>query len=114
MSLINDAFCSTRYMKEGKLPDMMSSLQEEVNNSIQNEKQDETSEEDENFIGDEQSYKVKKGVHNLVTFPIDLGDLKVLNLGKIVRDSENFHTENQIWTEGYTAVRRFPSIKGEF
>ena len=101
-------------MKEGKLPDRMSTLHEEVLNFIKNDEQDEGSEEDEDCNGDGQNSRIKKDVQNLLTCPIELGDLKVLNLGKIVRDSEHFHTENQIWTEGYTAVRRFSSVKGVF
>lgn len=32
--------------------------------------------------------------------------------GKIVRDSEFFQDGKYIWPEGYTAVRKFTSIKG--
>lgn len=34
--------------------------------------------------------------------------------GKIVRDSSNFQNEKFIWPEGYTAVRMFTSLTGEF
>lgn len=44
------------------------------------------------------------------TFPFDVGDLKILSLGKIVKDSDNFHDEKFIWPEGYTALRKFSSI----
>ncbi len=35
----------------------------------------------------------------------------VLSLGQIVWDSEHFHDQHHIWTEGYTAVRKFAIMK---
>lgn len=32
--------------------------------------------------------------------------------GRIVCDSDNFHNKKNIWPEGYTAFRKFTSIKG--
>lgn len=32
--------------------------------------------------------------------------------GKIVTDSQFFKDENNIWPEGYTAMRKFTSLKG--
>lgn len=100
-----------RYLKEGKLPDIMSKLQDDALDPTLNPSQMDMKEEDQDFMGDERTHKTKKSVQSLYTCPIKLGDLQVLSLGKIVRDSEFFHTENQIWTEGYTAVRKFTSIK---
>lgn len=34
--------------------------------------------------------------------------------GKIVKDSSHFQNEKFIWPEGYTAVRMFTSLTGEF
>lgn len=101
-----------RYLKERKLPEIMSQLQDKmVEFTNQNERHTETNEEDEDFMGDERTHKTKKSVQSLFTCPIKLGALQVLSLGKIVRDSEHFHDEHHIWTEGYTAVRRFMSTK---
>ncbi|KAH7331283.1 hypothetical protein KP509_20G024500 [Ceratopteris richardii] len=100
-----------RYLKEGKLPETMSKLQDEAPDLKLNPSQSVASEEDQDFMGDERAHKTKKSVESLYNCPIDLGDLQVLSLGKIVRDSEFFHTENQIWTEGYSAVRKFQSVK---
>jgi hypothetical protein len=47
----------------------------------------------------------------LSSFPLNLGTLSVLSLGKIVKDSEHFHDQHYIWTEGYTAIRRYNSIR---
>jgi hypothetical protein len=35
----------------------------------------------------------------------------VLSLGQIVQDSEHFHDQHHIWTEGHTAVRKFAIMK---
>ncbi|TVU10902.1 hypothetical protein EJB05_44457 [Eragrostis curvula] len=42
---------------------------------------------------------------------IDLGSLRVSNLGRIVSDSDHFHNKKHIWPEGYTAFRNFMSMK---
>ncbi|CAL5090627.1 unnamed protein product [Urochloa decumbens] len=41
---------------------------------------------------------------------IELGNLRVSNLGRIVSDSDYFHNKKHIWPEGYTAFRKFTSI----
>ncbi|OEL35786.1 Histone-lysine N-methyltransferase ATX2 [Dichanthelium oligosanthes] len=41
---------------------------------------------------------------------IELGNLRVSNLGRIVSDSDHFHNKKHIWPEGYTALRKFTSI----
>ncbi|KAJ3698232.1 hypothetical protein LUZ61_001937 [Rhynchospora tenuis] len=42
---------------------------------------------------------------------LTLEDLRVTSLGKIVCDSDHFHTKQYIWPEGYTAFRQFKSTK---
>ncbi|EMS62500.1 Histone-lysine N-methyltransferase ATX2 [Triticum urartu] len=42
---------------------------------------------------------------------IELGNLRVSNLGRIVSDSDHFHNKMHIWPEGYTAFRKFASVK---
>ncbi|XP_073001650.1 histone-lysine N-methyltransferase TRX1-like isoform X1 [Typha latifolia] len=43
--------------------------------------------------------------------PIEIGSLRVTNLGRIIYDSDNFHNKKHIWPEGYTAFRNFTSVK---
>ncbi|ONM53873.1 Histone-lysine N-methyltransferase ATX2 [Zea mays] len=42
---------------------------------------------------------------------IELGNLRVSNLGRIVSDSDHFHNKKDIWPEGYTAFRKYMSIE---
>lgn len=42
---------------------------------------------------------------------IELGNLRVSKLGRIVSDSDHFHNKMHIWPEGYTAFRKFTSVK---
>lgn len=104
-----------RYLKELKLPEAMSKLQMQVVNAgseRENERNSEQSDGDEDCMGDERSEKIKKSVECLFSCPIVTGGLRVLSLGKIVKDSEHFHDEHHIWTEGYIVIRKFTSIKG--
>lgn len=43
--------------------------------------------------------------------PLEVGNLRVTCLGKIVCDSMHFHDKKHIWPEGYTAFRTFASTK---
>lgn len=45
------------------------------------------------------------------TLPLEMGNLRVTSLGKIVCDSTHFHDKRHIWPAGYTAFRTFASIK---
>ncbi|XP_031271305.1 histone-lysine N-methyltransferase ATX2-like isoform X2 [Pistacia vera] len=47
---------------------------------------------------------------SLGTSPYVVGDLQIISLGKIVKDSEYFQDDRFIWPEGYTAIRKFTSI----
>ncbi|KAG6544106.1 hypothetical protein Mapa_014523 [Marchantia paleacea] len=104
-----------RYLKECKLPESMIQLQEDVSDiakeKIEGAVNPEESEEDADFGKDEKSSLIKKNLECPLTMPLKLGGLQVLCLGKIVRDSEQFHNEHHIWTDGYSAVRKFTSIK---
>lgn len=44
-------------------------------------------------------------------FPIVIGTLKVLDLGKIVYDRPAFHSDRYLLPAGYTSVRIYPSIQ---
>ncbi|KAL3683187.1 hypothetical protein R1sor_001209 [Riccia sorocarpa] len=103
-----------RYLKECKLPESMMQLQEDVS-SIAREKKEiatcpEESEEDADIEKDEKVSLIEKRA-DISTMPLKLGTLEILSLGRIVKDSEQFHNEHHIWTDGYTAIRKFTSIK---
>ncbi|CAM6106755.1 unnamed protein product [Calypogeia fissa] len=104
-----------RYLKECKLPEQMELLEEDVEALVNKKADDMTSseetEEEDRDIRDESNNALKKAGDSICTFPLELGTLRVLSLGKIVKDSEQFHNETHIWTEGYTAVRMFASMK---
>ncbi|KAG9447430.1 hypothetical protein H6P81_013558 [Aristolochia fimbriata] len=90
------------YLSEQKLPKKMFSVQ----NGIQADDGESGSDEeeidsDENLSGDEE-------IQDCI-YPLKVGDLCVINLGRIVRDSEHFHNKKYIWPEGYTAERNYTS-----
>ncbi|PKA57771.1 Histone-lysine N-methyltransferase ATX2 [Apostasia shenzhenica] len=43
--------------------------------------------------------------------PIEVGNLRVTNLGRVVQDSVYFQNKHHVWPEGYTAYRKFASTK---
>ncbi|XP_020591752.1 histone-lysine N-methyltransferase TRX1-like [Phalaenopsis equestris] len=45
-----------------------------------------------------------------IFLPIEIGNLRVTSLGRVVRDSSYFHRKHHIWPEGYTAYRKFASL----
>lgn len=51
-----------------------------------------------------------KRLGNSRCYPMEIGDFKIISLGKIVKDSNSFQDENHIWPEGYTVLRRFHSV----
>uniref|UniRef100_A0A7N0ZX34 Histone-lysine N-methyltransferase ATX2 n=1 Tax=Kalanchoe fedtschenkoi TaxID=63787 RepID=A0A7N0ZX34_KALFE len=91
------------YLNEQKLPDEMLKQQVSWHIDLQNGKV-KTSKSDE---GDLQSSRIgEEGI----TFPIEIGDLRVVSLGKAVKESGYFKNGKYIWPEGYTAVRKYNSI----
>ncbi|KAF8651034.1 hypothetical protein HU200_063638 [Digitaria exilis] len=54
--------------------------------------------------------EAQKGEYYDEMTQIELGNLRVSNLGRIVSDSDHFHNKKHIWPEGYTAFRKFTSI----
>ncbi|WOK95128.1 histone-lysine N-methyltransferase TRX1-like [Canna indica] len=60
---------------------------------------------------DDISTHTENGAEHARTSPIEIGDLCVTSLGKIVYDSDYFHSKKHIWPEGYTAFRKFTSLK---
>ncbi|KAG7573256.1 PWWP domain [Arabidopsis suecica] len=97
------------YLKEHRLPERMSQLQkgaDSVDSEIAN------STEEGNLGGDlvnDGEVWLRPTEH--VDFRHTIGDLQIINLGKVVTDSQFFKDENHIWPEGYTAMRKFTSLK---
>ncbi|KAJ6956318.1 histone-lysine N-methyltransferase ATX2-like [Populus alba x Populus x berolinensis] len=56
---------------------------------------------------------IQRILARLGTSPYVIGDLQIISLGKIVKDSEHFQDNRFTWPEGYTALRKFTSIKGD-
>ncbi|KAJ6956317.1 histone-lysine N-methyltransferase ATX2-like [Populus alba x Populus x berolinensis] len=54
---------------------------------------------------------IQRILARLGTSPYVIGDLQIISLGKIVKDSEHFQDNRFTWPEGYTALRKFTSIK---
>ncbi|KAL9140489.1 hypothetical protein ABFS82_14G040500 [Erythranthe guttata] len=100
------------YLSEQKLPKSMLQLRDGVDADM-NDGGDEDH-EDGADSGDEESMnqdEINKKIEDLKSCPLEEGELQIISLGKIVKDSGNFQNERFIWPEGYTAVRMFPSIK---
>ncbi|ERN13661.1 histone-lysine N-methyltransferase TRX1 [Amborella trichopoda] len=95
-----------RFLEEQKLPDMMAQMQTGI---LVDNHDDLNAEEMSN--SDEGSPTEGTSTQCLNPCPFEIGDLRVLSLGKIVKGSEHFHNERHIWPEGYTAVRKFLSTK---
>uniref|UniRef100_A0A5B7CI00 Putative histone-lysine N-methyltransferase ATX2 n=1 Tax=Davidia involucrata TaxID=16924 RepID=A0A5B7CI00_DAVIN len=99
------------YLSEQKLPKRMLRLQNgiEADDCESASGEDEGSaDSDEDCMGDE---GIQRKLEGFRTCPFEIGDLQVISLGKIVKDSDFFQDERFIWPEGYTAVRKFTSIK---
>ncbi|KAL2485415.1 Histone-lysine N-methyltransferase ATX2 [Abeliophyllum distichum] len=95
------------YLSEQKLPKRMQQLRKgfEADNSDHELGEDEGGAED--LMGNRW---IRRKLEDLKSCPFEIGDLQVISLGKIVEDTDNFRKEKLIWPEGYTAVRKFPSI----
>ncbi|CAH8320108.1 unnamed protein product [Eruca vesicaria subsp. sativa] len=96
------------YLKEHKLPDRMTQLQ----TGADPERTNSTEEVSSNSASDHTNDgEVWLRPTEPVDFRYTIGDLQIINLGKIVTDSQFFKDENHIWPEGYTAMRKFTSLK---
>ncbi|KDP42889.1 hypothetical protein JCGZ_23831 [Jatropha curcas] len=98
------------YLSEQKLPKRMLQLQNSMNaatcESASSEDEGST-DSGEDCLKDESMQRILRG---LETSPYVIGDLQIISLGKIVKDSEYFQDDRFIWPEGYTALRKFTSI----
>lgn len=92
------------YLSEQKLSKGMLWLQNSIN-------ADNNTEIEENEgSSDSEDEGLRRKLEEVRSCPFELGDLKIVSLGKIVEDSELFRDEEFIWPEGYTAVRKLPSV----
>ncbi|KAG2374521.1 hypothetical protein C9374_010805 [Naegleria lovaniensis] len=55
--------------------------------------------------------EVQRDRYGNIVFPIPLGALTVLALGKVVYDRPTFHTDKYIWPVGYKSTRYYTSVK---
>ncbi|MED6138307.1 hypothetical protein PIB30_073073, partial [Stylosanthes scabra] len=98
-----------RYLNEQKLPSEMLELQKGC-----------TADDCKNVTGedggctdsgeDSLSDKELSTALENIEFPLEVGDLQIISLGKLVEDSSSFRDGRSIWPEGYTAVRKFTSV----
>ncbi|XP_050232395.1 histone-lysine N-methyltransferase ATX2-like [Mercurialis annua] len=98
------------YLSAQKLPRRMLQLQNSMNagscKSASSEDEGST-DSGEDCIENEAMQRILKG---LETSPYVIGDLQIIRLGKIVKDSEYFQDDKFIWPEGYVALRKFTSV----
>ncbi|XP_010469690.1 PREDICTED: histone-lysine N-methyltransferase ATX1-like isoform X2 [Camelina sativa] len=94
------------YLKEHRLPERMSQLQMGADSNMTD------STEEGNSGGDLlNDGEVWLRPTEQVDIQYTIGDLRIINLGKVVTDSQFFKDESHIWPEGYTAMRKFTSLK---
>ncbi|XP_019707927.1 histone-lysine N-methyltransferase TRX1 [Elaeis guineensis] len=98
------------YLSKQELPKTMLLLQKSIGADEcdgASEENEEETDSCEDLSGDETTYADE---HNNIS-PIEIGNLRVTRLGKIICNSEYFHNKQHIWPVGYTAFRKFMSIK---
>ncbi|KAL5781988.1 hypothetical protein ACOSP7_007017 [Xanthoceras sorbifolium] len=98
------------YLSEQKLPRRMIQLRNRIG---ADDSENTCSEDERSSASDGDCIKDKRIQGTPGSFgisPFVVGDLQILSLGKIVKDSEYFQDDRSIWPEGYTAVRKFMSI----
>ncbi|CAN6834083.1 unnamed protein product [Brassica oleracea] len=100
-------------MQEHRLPERMTQLQKGTDSEY-SAKTNSTEEGSSNSAGDHMNDgEVWLRPTETVDFRYTIGDLLIINLGKIVTDSQFFKDENHIWPEGYTAMRKYTSLKAD-
>ncbi|KAG5401813.1 hypothetical protein IGI04_016420 [Brassica rapa subsp. trilocularis] len=97
-----------RYLKEHRLPERMTQLQKGADSERTNSPEEVSSNSDIDHMSDGEVWLRPT---ETVDFRYTIGDLQIINLGKIVTDSQFFKDENHIWPEGYTAMRKYTSLK---
>ncbi|KAG6419853.1 hypothetical protein SASPL_116365 [Salvia splendens] len=98
------------YLSEQRLPERMQQLRDGVDGNVKDnrsrENEDGADSDGESISHDE----ILKKLDDLKSSKLEDGELQIVSLGKIVRDSSNFQNEKYIWPEGYSAVRKFTSF----
>ncbi|CAN1170991.1 Histone-lysine N-methyltransferase ATX2 [Linum perenne] len=96
------------YLSEQKLPTRMVQLRKSMNTESREHanSDDGSTDSGEDCLGDEEIQRILRSLH---TSPYVIGDLQIISLGKIVKDSEYFQDDKSIWPEGYTALRKYTS-----
>uniref|UniRef100_M4DYX4 Histone-lysine N-methyltransferase n=1 Tax=Brassica campestris TaxID=3711 RepID=M4DYX4_BRACM len=97
-----------RYLKEHRLPERMTQLQKGADSERTNSPEEVSSNSAIDHMSDGEVWLRPT---ETVDFRYTIGDLQIINLGKIVTDSQFFKDENHIWPEGYTAMRKYTSLK---
>lgn len=99
------------YLKEFKLPGRMDQLQKVADTDCS--ERTNSGEEDSSNSGNEYTKggEVWLRPAELGNCLYTIGDLQIINLGRIVTDSEFFKDSHHTWPEGYTAMRKFISLK---
>ncbi|CAI9117365.1 OLC1v1018743C1 [Oldenlandia corymbosa var. corymbosa] len=97
------------YLRKLELPPRMAKMRNEFRADSCNGEigEDESTDSEKETIGNKE---IQRRIDAVKSFPFEVGDLQIVNLGKVVKDSDNFQDEKFIWPEGYTALRRFFSI----
>ncbi|KAL1561344.1 histone-lysine N-methyltransferase ATX2-like [Salvia divinorum] len=98
------------YLSEQRLPERMQQLRDGVDGDVKDnrsgENEDGADSDGESISHDE----LLKKLDDLKSSKLEDGELQIVSIGKIVRDSSNFQNEKHIWPEGYNAVRKFTSF----
>ncbi|GMH29110.1 hypothetical protein Nepgr_030953 [Nepenthes gracilis] len=99
------------YLNEQKLPKSMLHLQYGFEGTGDGSHSD----EDRKDIDFDKACARDVGIHRASvghgTYPLAIGDLQIINLGEIVRDSDCFQDGRTVWPVGYIATRKFTSIR---
>ncbi|KAL4376625.1 hypothetical protein GQ457_02G042800 [Hibiscus cannabinus] len=99
------------YLCEQKLPRRMLQLQ----NGRTEDGGDASCEDKGNIDSVEDHMKNNQGIQITLSGPggssYVIGDLQIISIGKVVKDSEYFQDDGIIWPEGYTVVREAISVK---
>ncbi|KAM7461652.1 hypothetical protein LguiA_029773 [Lonicera macranthoides] len=95
------------YLSEQKFPKRML-LQRSSNDGDCESTSDQDDGNADLGLGDDEG--IQKKLEGFKHCPLEIGDLQVISLGKIVKGSNFFQDERFVCPEGYTAMRQFPSI----
>ncbi|KAL6191383.1 hypothetical protein ACLB2K_037774 [Fragaria x ananassa] len=98
------------YLSEQKLPRRMLRLQKGINIDDCESESGEDEMRTDSGDGCLDDVMIPRSLDCPGTSVLVMGDLQIIRLGRIVRDSKFFQDERDVWPEGYTAVRKFSSV----